>query len=75
MILPNFLVIGAAKTGTSSLYNYLNQHPQIYMSPAKEPKYTDNISIGDRQSLTLIGDPCVIGSQYFTLKGKGDLGN
>lgn len=39
MTLPNFLVIGAAKTGTSSLYNYLKQHPQIYMSPAKEPKY------------------------------------
>ncbi len=39
MILPNFLVIGAAKTGTSSLYKYLKQHPQIYMSPAKEPKY------------------------------------
>ena len=39
MILPNFLVIGAAKSGTFSLFNYLRQHPQIYMSPAKEPKY------------------------------------
>ncbi len=39
MILPNFLVIGAAKSGTSSLFNYLRQHPQIYMSPVKEPKY------------------------------------
>jgi len=34
--MPNFLVIGAAKAGTTSLYHYLNQHPQIYMSPRKE---------------------------------------
>ncbi len=39
MTLPNFLVIGAAKSGTFSLFNYLRQHPQIYMSPVKEPKY------------------------------------
>ncbi|MEQ9369770.1 MAG: sulfotransferase [Coleofasciculus chthonoplastes F3-SA18-01] len=39
MIMPNFLIIGAAKTGTTSLYRYLKQHPQIYMSPAKEPKF------------------------------------
>tara|TARA_X000000368_G_C23013678_1_gene704684 strand:- start:717 stop:1625 length:909 start_codon:yes stop_codon:yes gene_type:complete len=29
--LPNFLIVGAAKSGTSSLYNYLNQHPQVFM--------------------------------------------
>ncbi len=39
MKLPNFLIIGAAKAGTSSLYYYLKQHPQIYMSPLKEPKF------------------------------------
>jgi hypothetical protein len=39
MKLPNFLVIGAAKSGTTSLYHYLNQHPQIYMSPLREPKF------------------------------------
>ena len=37
--LPNFLVIGAAKSGTTSLDRYLGQHPQIYMSPVKEPQY------------------------------------
>ena len=31
--LPNFLVIGAQKAGTTALYHYLKQHPQIYMSP------------------------------------------
>jgi hypothetical protein len=39
MTLPNFLIIGAAKCGTTALYNYLNQHPQIYMSPYKEPRF------------------------------------
>ena len=27
--LPNFLIVGAAKCGTSSLHNYLNQHPNV----------------------------------------------
>ncbi|MEQ9621318.1 sulfotransferase [Coleofasciculus chthonoplastes] len=39
MIMPNFLIIGAAKAGTTSLYSYLNQHPQVYMSPVKEPRF------------------------------------
>lgn len=37
--MPNFLIIGAAKSGTTALYHYLKQHPQIYMSPNKEPKF------------------------------------
>jgi len=39
MPIPNFLVIGAAKAGSTSLYAYLNQHPQIYMSPLKEANF------------------------------------
>jgi len=39
MTMPNFLVVGAAKAGTTALYYYLKQHPQIYMSPEKEPKF------------------------------------
>lgn len=39
MIVPNFLVIGAAKSGTSSLYEYLGQHPEIYTSIIKGPCY------------------------------------
>jgi len=33
---PNFLIIGAAKSGTSSLYGLLSQHPQVFMSKKKE---------------------------------------
>lgn len=34
--LPNFLVLGTAKAGTSSLYAYLKQHPDIFLSPTTE---------------------------------------
>lgn len=36
---PNFLVIGAGKSGTTSLYHYLRQHPQVFMCPVKEPNF------------------------------------
>lgn len=36
---PNFFIVGAARCGTTSLYNYLQQHPQVYMSPIKEPHF------------------------------------
>jgi len=36
---PNFLIIGAQKCGTTALYDALCQHPEIYMSPVKEPFY------------------------------------
>ena len=39
MSMPNFFVVGAAKSGTTSLYQYLNQHPEVYMSPVKEPHF------------------------------------
>jgi Sulfotransferase family len=39
MIFPNFLLIGAAKCGTTSLHAYLSQHPQVFMSVPKEPHF------------------------------------
>jgi hypothetical protein len=39
MPLPNFLIVGAPKCGTTSLYEYLRQHPDVYMSVPKEPRY------------------------------------
>lgn len=36
MILPTFIIIGAAKAGTSALHRYLNQHPEICLSSKKE---------------------------------------
>ena len=37
--LPDFFLIGAMKSGTSSLHYYLDQHPAISMSAIKEPNY------------------------------------
>ncbi len=41
MTLPNFLVIGTGKAGTTSLYDYLGQHPDICLSAIKETNYLD----------------------------------
>ena len=47
--LPNLLIVGAAKSGTTSLHNYLKQHPQIYMSTHKEPHFLINSEIGENR--------------------------
>ncbi|MCB2054016.1 MAG: sulfotransferase [Geminicoccaceae bacterium] len=39
MRLPDFIVAGAAKSGTTSLYQYLAEHPDIFMSEVKEPNF------------------------------------
>jgi hypothetical protein len=39
MTMPNFLIIGAAKAGTTALHTYLRQHPQVYMTPEKETNF------------------------------------
>ncbi len=36
MTLPNFLIVGAAKSATTSLWQNLRQHPEIYMHPRKQ---------------------------------------
>ncbi len=37
--LPNFFVIGAPRSGTTSLYEYLDAHPDVFMSTVKEPDF------------------------------------
>ena len=37
--LPNLLVAGAMRAGTTSAYRYLDAHPDIFMSPTKEPHF------------------------------------
>ncbi|HEX6283884.1 MAG TPA: sulfotransferase domain-containing protein, partial [Pyrinomonadaceae bacterium] len=37
--LPNFLLIGAMKAGTTSLYHYLQGHPQVFVPEYKAPEY------------------------------------
>jgi len=37
--LPNLLIAGSAKCATSSLHKYIAQHPEIFMSKKKEPRF------------------------------------
>ncbi|MBN2043587.1 MAG: sulfotransferase [Anaerolineales bacterium] len=39
MMLPNFLIIGSQKAGTTSLYHVLREHPQVFMPAQKEVNY------------------------------------
>jgi hypothetical protein len=41
MALPTFIIVGVQKAGTTSIYHYLQQHPQIYMSTVKEPHFLE----------------------------------
>lgn len=36
---PNFFIVGMPRSGTTSLYTYLKQHPQIFLSLYKEPLF------------------------------------
>jgi len=36
---PNLFIVGHPRTGTSSLHNYLNQHPDVFMTSIKEPNF------------------------------------
>jgi hypothetical protein len=66
--LPDFLIVGAQKSGTSSLFAYLSQHPQILAASKKETHYFDggrqNSKINNFQSRELW---C---RTYFPLKIK-----
>jgi hypothetical protein len=42
---PNFIIAGVARCGTTSLFHYLNQHPEIGMSKVKEPKYFSSLDL------------------------------
>lgn len=52
MTLPNFLIFGVQKAGTTSVYNYLKQHPQVYTSPVKETEFMSCESARNPELLT-----------------------
>jgi len=41
MVLPDFIIIGAARCGTTSLYNYMTHHPNIFPASEKELHFFD----------------------------------
>ena len=36
---PNFFILGAGKSGTTSLYYHLKEHPDIFLTDVKEPTF------------------------------------
>ena len=38
-VLPNFIIIGAQKSGTTSLHHYISQHPSVLGTPLEEINY------------------------------------
>lgn len=77
--LPNFLIIGAHKAGSTSLYGYLKQHPDIFMC-FKEPrffahdvKYSKGLKyyskfFAECKKETMIGEPSSVYSSYLYLE-------
>jgi hypothetical protein len=66
-MLPNFIIIGAAKAGTTALYWYLAEHPAVFMSPVKETNY---FAYGlDAGGQLVYGDPDV---HRFPVKSLGE---
>lgn len=66
--LPNFLVIGAPKSGTTSLYYYLRQHPEVFLPVQKELHYFSYEKLkanangpGDARVLATL---CATGEEY-----------
>jgi Sulfotransferase domain len=45
MTLPNFLVLGAMKAGTTAVFYSLRQHPEIYVSSVKEPHFFSYLGV------------------------------
>ena len=75
---PNFLIIGAPKSATTSLCDLLGQHPQVFMSTPKETHAsspmtisTGEVGLGTRRSLRTPGKPSPIGegSTSYSLTG------
>lgn len=68
LTMPNFLVIGAARSGTTALYEFLNQHPQVFVSTPKEPHYFS--FMGQELGFSGPGDEQLINSVAITDHGQ-----
>lgn len=69
---PNFFIVGAPKCGTTSLYTYLSEHPQIFMSPLKEPQYFAQDLRGERRRVRTLTEylDCFAGARDEEIIGE-----
>ncbi len=52
--LPDFFIVGAAKSGTTTLYRWLDQHPEVYMASFKEPHWFSRVKPNPRQLVSSV---------------------
>lgn len=49
---PDFIIVGAAKSGTTSVHEYLNEHPGVFMSSPKETDFFAHLASDGRERFT-----------------------
>lgn len=67
--LPNLFIIGATKSGSTALYSYINQHPQVYMSSVKEPQFFSNDDLY-RRGMEYYLSTFFSDSEHFEVRGE-----
>ena len=69
MTKPNFFIVGKPKSGTTALHHMLNQHPDVFMSPVKEPNHfaRDAIEAAERRNRGFRGLPYKKREDYLKL--------
>lgn len=70
MRLPNFLIIGAARSGTTTAYSHLQRHPDIYLPVNKRPEphfflkeaeYAKGLGYYSQRWFSAVGDQVAVG--------------
>ena len=64
-ITPEFLVVGAQKAGTTSLWVYLRQHPELFLAAQKEPHFFCGTGDGRPPPWTAPGDAALMAHMTF----------
>lgn len=64
---PNFFIVGAASAGTSSLYYYLKEHPDIFMSEIMEPHFFSSVNPHHERLTFLTMNPITREEDYLKL--------
>jgi len=80
-VLPNFLVIGAGRAGTTSLHHYLKAHPAVYLPAVKSPSHfyctTETPGAGPAPRVTqpyFVADPQAYAALFSGVRGQTAVG-
>ena len=71
---PNFFIVGAPKAGTTSLFHYLDNHPEIFLSHIKEPNFFSVKTIAENHHIKPIRDKKNYLELFKNVKNKKIIG-